>query len=49
MKEVGRDITGTKIDDNNGKIIKKINRWTEIRAVHLDKEAPFTMLCKYNL
>ena len=34
-KEVGGDITGTTIDDNNRKT-KKI-RWTEIRAVHLDR------------
>ena len=46
-KEVGGDITGTTIDDNNRKT-KKI-RWLEIRSVHLDKEAPFTMLYKCNL
>ena len=47
MKKVGGDITGAAIDDNNRKT-KKI-RWREIRAMHLDKEAPFTLLYKYNL
>ena len=46
-KEVGGDITGTAIDDNNRKT-KKI-KWAEIRAMYLDKEAPFTILYKYNL
>ena len=45
MKEVGIDITGPAIDGNNQKT-KKI-RWTEMRAVQLDKEATF-MLYKYH-
>ena len=45
-KDFSGHTTGTTIDGNNRKTKK--TRWTEIRAAHLDKKVPFTMLYKYN-